>query len=281
MAKRRLIDCIFCGGIQVPQSKEHAIPQWLVSKLGHYAMERNQGREPKFVEHRYDDLGLFKDDARAADFGANAIGRPTPRGAGPYSDQTQNVCEECNRGWMSRLEDSVKPIIGGFLEGKQKLLHPWDQTVLAMWVAKTCIAIDAVYDDPLIPPQYGSRHLYTFGLTPPTYHVTLAHAINFNPEGGRIEARQPLHERTAERRVGAVFFAFQFDHLIVRCMVNLFNPIFEVGQTAQIAIHPEHEVEIWPRREPILWPRDSSLSATRLAQEAMAETTTEVPPAES
>jgi hypothetical protein len=54
---------------------------------------------------------------------------------------TRAFCRECNGGWMSRLEDAVKPILEPMLHGR-----PWttlsveDQRLLAFWATKTAFA---------------------------------------------------------------------------------------------------------------------------------------------
>lgn len=53
----------------------------------------------------------------------------------------RRICEGCNNGWMSRLEDSVKPTIVALMKGERGLseLSEDERRRLARWGAKTAI----------------------------------------------------------------------------------------------------------------------------------------------
>jgi hypothetical protein len=75
------------------------------------------------------------------------------------------ICEGCNTGWMKRLEDAVKPIITGLLEGnlRPEQLRPKEKLILAKWVVKTAVVqthatqserpIDPVYLNPSLEKE--------------------------------------------------------------------------------------------------------------------------------
>ena len=55
---------------------------------------------------------------------------------------TRKVCARCNHGWMSRLEQSVEPIIAPMFFGQKVTLRSTEQTCIARWFTKTVMAYD-------------------------------------------------------------------------------------------------------------------------------------------
>lgn len=57
------------------------------------------------------------------------------------------VCGKCNNGWMSRLENEMKPIVGSILDEQFRDLDVSSQTVIAVWAIKTAMALEALYPE--------------------------------------------------------------------------------------------------------------------------------------
>jgi hypothetical protein len=55
-----------------------------------------------------------------------------------------NVCQECNNGWMSRLEDHVKPILSPMILGKSVIVKPSQQERVAAWLTKCAMMFDSM-----------------------------------------------------------------------------------------------------------------------------------------
>jgi hypothetical protein len=57
---------------------------------------------------------------------------------------TNDVCEECNHGWMATLENSAKALIRPLMSGRLTVrLLVADQELLRTWVLKTVMMLDA------------------------------------------------------------------------------------------------------------------------------------------
>lgn len=71
-------------------------------------------------------------------------------------DFTAPVCGECNNGWLSLLENDVKPILSPMIRatGGTQDLSIGEQSLLATWAAKTAMMIDLQTGTPLIPTGY-------------------------------------------------------------------------------------------------------------------------------
>jgi hypothetical protein len=119
LASRVAKPCLFCGA-EGPGvlSDEHVIPEWL---LDH-------------VELPADDL-MFHGVAKSA------TGELTqePRIHSSFNFVEGRVCEECNTGWMSKLESAAKPILIPLLDNTRTVdnLNAEERGVVWKWAAKT------------------------------------------------------------------------------------------------------------------------------------------------
>lgn len=55
-----------------------------------------------------------------------------------------NVCQRCNNGWMSRLENEVKPIISPMVLGTPVTLTASQQVQITAWLTKTAMMYDSM-----------------------------------------------------------------------------------------------------------------------------------------
>lgn len=70
----------------------------------------------------------------------------------PFREQSWVVCESCNTGWMSRLEDEAKRVLAPAISRERACefgLH--DQWVAARWAVKTCYVFQAQSPHVLVP----------------------------------------------------------------------------------------------------------------------------------
>lgn len=148
--------CIFCGKRGEPLSREHIIPKWLARVL----MDMEPGDEQAWALH-YTAGGLVDRDVQ----------RPTrmPTVVVPC------VCTDCNNGWMSALENRVKPFFEPMVRGQKVVLTLEQQVDLATWASKTVIAME--YHEPstaVSTPE--DRSLVRTERRPPHHHrARLAH----------------------------------------------------------------------------------------------------------
>lgn len=132
--KRPTIECVMCGQ-RGPSSNEDVIAKWLARKV---VAKR---AEPYF------DLIIEMDDP------GQSTTRLRKRGGLPLPYKLPEVCEGCNNGWMSNLEEGMKHASGRLVEGRPHLLHPYDQAVIATWMTKTALLYDIARGDRKIAPR--------------------------------------------------------------------------------------------------------------------------------
>lgn len=108
--------CLFCG--QPANSREDAWPRWIVDRF--YA------EEPVAVsaERRGEVLSPWR------------VRKPELK--------VRHVCRDCNNGWMSKLEETVKPILDPLLAGHRRGFDEGAQMTLAVWAVKTAMVLEAL-----------------------------------------------------------------------------------------------------------------------------------------
>ncbi len=115
--------CIFCSSTLEKASDEHVLPQWLLGYLAirgedisptHYSLEGGVGAVST-RRHKVENL---------------VEGR---------------ICSKCNNGWMSSLEDEVKPLLVPLMEAEKKVveLDPDERLRVARWAFKTAIVLNS------------------------------------------------------------------------------------------------------------------------------------------
>jgi hypothetical protein len=111
--------CLFCdrsgAGIL---SNEHVIPRWLL-----------------------DHLDLPEDDKLFQGVSSSKTNEliTSPRIHSSFNFVQGHVCQECNNGWMSRLEVLAKPLLVPLIDGQRKIeeLSASESAIIAKWTTKT------------------------------------------------------------------------------------------------------------------------------------------------
>ena len=112
--------CLFCQG-QV-SSKEDIWPQWLTKR---FPLSDASHMEAERGGHK---LGTWQTKT-------------------PQLLPAKCVCKNCNNGWMSKLEEEIKPIVDSILDEKFRALDTSSQGVIAVWAIKTAMAFEALYPE--------------------------------------------------------------------------------------------------------------------------------------
>lgn len=103
--------CVFCGGDKL--TREHVFPDW-ISNL--------YGKKPGWNEFSHN----------------NEVVRKFPEKL--FQHKAKIVCESCNSGWMSDLEDKVRPFLADMItSAKATVLNQEMQDDLSFWVVKTML----------------------------------------------------------------------------------------------------------------------------------------------
>lgn len=128
------MNCLACGETSSPASQEHVFSHWLLQELQYLDAP----------------IGLF----RAYGDGSSKQMRAEIK---LDSFKLKRVCAACNNGWMSHLEDTVKPILWGLIKGGRLLnsLEEEERRILARWVGKTAtIESHAIGAESPVDPEF-------------------------------------------------------------------------------------------------------------------------------
>lgn len=122
--------CIFCSNGKSFKSKEHVFPQWVLEELN----LRNTVRpfSETSLQNINDTQPIFDRKTKAKKNFGNYVS--------PF------VCDDCNLGWMSRLEAKAKPVLLPLIHGTGSLdtLSKEEKVLISRWAAKTACVIDSV-----------------------------------------------------------------------------------------------------------------------------------------
>lgn len=125
---RGLKSCIFCGqtgGI----SREHIFALWLKEFF-----PRDQNTKHRFAHVAWLDEIDPRNPNELREVRQGHVG----------SKKLRIVCQKCNNGWMSALEEKVKSSLPALIVGNRANIVPSGQTLLAAWACKTAMVADHV-----------------------------------------------------------------------------------------------------------------------------------------
>lgn len=114
---RHMRQCLFCD--RPATSREHVWPDWVLEFL---ASTRTMNVDGELGDGRSFHVG----GGRKAELKARC------------------VCDDCNRGWMSKLESTARPILGPLMADIGYSLTPRQQFTVALWAVKTSMVMEAV-----------------------------------------------------------------------------------------------------------------------------------------
>lgn len=163
--------CVFCGRAG-PQTKEHVLPAWLKG------------------------MGL---DGTPVSYQAGWLNRlPRTLGAGrPFDVTVGDVCAACNGGWMSRLEEQARRILGPLILGQPAAVDEADLGIVAAWTQKTALVAMLVSPERdrangygLPPAEY--RALYDAGEATSPLDASQFWIGRYLGPGGALEQVTPL-----------------------------------------------------------------------------------------
>src|ERR1022692_1901241 len=138
--------CMFCGG--GPISKEHVFAEWMHP----YLPTPKGARRPHLVQ-------VTKLPAT----GEVSLEPPTSgqfnRPGELKSKRLKIVCEPCNNGWMSVLQQSTKPVLLPFITGKWVTMNPAGQRILAAWISMFTMVVEKS-DEPVETSTLAQRKAF-------------------------------------------------------------------------------------------------------------------------
>lgn len=224
------VECIFCG--QPAGSAEHIVAKWMLRDLDLYKIKSRIG------------FGRQRPDGEL-----DEIDAPQPLG----SFTTDQVCGTCNKGWMSRLENYVKPLLSPLLvtplpADDRKLFQGLfiHAAVITRWLLKTACTFGTKMS--VHVPHHVCAELFQERLNP-----EISADLSFNKECGAYVGMSREWSVFDGRKVetmsipGQSFrFVWQVRHLAMRvayfpgCEKNMLKPRFPVRLYPRFGVLPDY-----------------------------------------
>ncbi len=230
--------CIFCGGR--PVSKEHIWSEWTYEYIPRAASNHStatfRATNPLFGQH----------DTKRHNGAVN-------------SRKIHAVCETCNNGWMSVLENAAKPHLIRLFCGKPISLSEPEQKVIATWVVMKCMVLEWYQQADQLCSTPAERLFLKENLAPPQkWKVLIATQssakwrVAWNRSGSMV-GTAPLGEGIAlpdEMAVNLQTFTLGFGRLLVNAIYN---------RVPNLNFHPTVSLmrflrQIWPFSAGVDWP---------------------------
>jgi hypothetical protein len=176
--------CLMCQRSgHAKMTKEHVWPQWLGTVVGH-------GEDGEKV------------DTHVHQNAPSGRKERTWTGAGPTNLTINDVCSVCNNGWLSELENHVKPFLSVMAPGLRQLSVSADELRwLGRWAVKTSMVLEATR--PVQERFFSGRDrlefLEHFGLSRVSVQIAVAANYCPGPRIGTLYSRWPIPMRAIGR----------------------------------------------------------------------------------
>lgn len=135
-------------------SKEHLWPDWLRNYILTNHDDRNiselhvgEGKSPRRLQNR------------------------TERQGNVITKKIRVVCQTCNNGWMSCLEEAVKPILVGLIREDRTPLHKEQINALSLWTAVKTIVGEHAQSNVALTPTTDRHQVYCDGVVPHYFRI--------------------------------------------------------------------------------------------------------------
>jgi hypothetical protein len=234
---------MFC--YESASTKEHAWPQWLMTRFPSSDIART------YAECNERNLGNW----------------PTKELL------VKRICRACNNGWMSRLENEVKPVLESILDDKLRVINISAQFSLALWAVKNAMVLETIDSNRLWFYLEEERRLMCTDQTiPQRTSVWIAKCINHR---NVYSMAKDLRTMPGDDGFQAFAITMAFGSLILQ-VVSIKTPAeipANITVTYDVSDGPWDQtlIQIWPTSQNLLmWPPTYGLEG-ELGLEALSE----------
>lgn len=194
----------------------------------------------------------------------NTVNAAPKRWPGPKFT-TRKVCRDCNNGWMSTLESTVRRTMGGLINDIAMELDAEQQRGLALWAVKTAMVIEGVKQakNGFYTPQERSAFRQT--LVPPMQTAVwlgrCAQSNNLHGEARKLHVSNPTATNPLEDGCATTFV---IGRLVIQVLSVKRKPDAMHGNLRlRMRSGPWDKklVQIWPvENQRVAWPPPESFS---------------------
>jgi hypothetical protein len=219
-------NCLFCGA-GGKRTKEHAWPRWMAEVLPGQGAFTHAVMAPKRGPWRSAGLDI----------------------------QVRCVCARCNSTWMSKLEQSARPVLTKLIQDAPAELTVEQQATLAGWSFKTGIVLQRAGEGPFVPAPH-RKWLLERGAPPPSVTILLGRHVGSS--WVTAFASGALHLLPGERTRRSAQLTIVGYVLTLGAGALVIQVIHE-GVGPALSVPVPHSIQIWPTpRAPRKWPPAAS-----------------------
>ena len=172
------------------------------------------------------------------------------------------VCQPCNNGWMSKLENQAKPFLQPLLTGNRCLLDIAGQSTVALWSVKTAMVLegqDALEQRLYMQPE--REQLRKWSALPWRTWVWLAASAD---PTYFMSAKNRHMEAGNDGNISGVSITMMFAHVVLQVLTirvpNDVGPSTRITMDIRKGRWPEATVQIWPTQSRAVWPPPMGLN---------------------
>jgi hypothetical protein len=226
MGKRQ---CLFCH--RLANSREHIIADWILKEITVRGPSRL--RIGKYVDKLVD-----------------------------LEQKVRAVCSICNEGWMSKLEQEVKPTIGPLLNDISFKIDFHDQSVLALWALKTAMVIEST-NTRYRKPCYSRPEREQLRVSSTLPAKTAVWLGRYFTQGlGTLGTDIGLNLPDIPKVANACVTTIVIGHLSIQILTVHIRPEYSyrtINVVPQLSLN-DFLIPIWPPERQINWPPSSSFT---------------------
>lgn len=231
--------CFFCG-LPGQMSKEHAWPQWM-----------GRGVEVGSTQTTWS-VGYGRTAENELTEYPNVVSK---KQGSVLTTRIREVCQNCNNGWMSQLENSVKPLLERLWQPNyvfgRTAIGVDDAAVLAAWAAKTAWIRERASQGRVTPTAEMRRRLMDTQMPPGFTRVWIARhtgRANFDANVCRLQTTHQDDSWDTERRRNILVCTLTFRGLSILVRTD--------DDWGVPEMHPPEDQwrRFWPTARAVQWP---------------------------
>lgn len=166
-------ECIFCGGR--PLSKEHVWDNWM----------------KQYIPRDLPTTETYSAIVHQTHKESKAYSQP----GDPHSRRLRVVCEPCNSGWMSRLQERAKPLLIPLIKGDSTTLDLETQHVVSAWAALAITVAEYHETDKVTITPDDRTHLMETNEAPSNWKIWIGHYQRGDWSGHWIHNVLPVYPK--------------------------------------------------------------------------------------
>lgn len=103
--------------------------------------------------------------------------------------KNRKVCATCNNGWMSAIEDSIKPVLSPLVQGEKCEIEVDLAMKLSCWLAMRAVCFDSRFPKSSIVDGADRRFIFQNKVCPPNWQVFIGQCEPSSPTFDHYAAR--------------------------------------------------------------------------------------------